>query len=192
MGGSAPDGREGSIEVDVGARRLRLVVGDITAIPADAIVNAANEHLTGGGGVDGAIHRAGGPAIMADLERRYGRARRCPTGSAVVSSAGDLPARWVVHAVGPVWRGGAAGEPDRLASAYRTAFDLADAEGARSIVLPAISCGIYGYPVDAAARVAVPTIARALATARSIETATFVLFSRSTFAEFAAAARGPS
>lgn len=189
MGESAPHGRDGTIEVDVGQRRLRLIVGDITAVPADAIVNAANERLAGGGGVDGAIHRAGGPAIMADLERRYGRDRRCPTGSAVVSSAGDLPARLVVHAVGPVWRGGAAGEPELLASAHRTALQLADAEGARSIAFPAISCGIYGYPVGAAAKVAVPTVARGLAVAESIEAATFVLFSRSTFEAFAAAAR---
>ena len=125
---------------------IQLVLGDITRIPADAIVNAANSALAGGGGVDGAIHRAGGRAIMADLERRYGADRYCPTGSAVVSDAGDLPASWVIHAVGPIWRGGAAGEPEFLASAYRTSLRLAAAQGARTVTLPAISCGDLRIP----------------------------------------------
>jgi O-acetyl-ADP-ribose deacetylase (regulator of RNase III) len=160
---------------------IRLVVGDITKIPADAIVNAANSSLAGGGGVDGAIHRAGGPAIMADLERRYGRGRHCPTGSAVVSDAGELPATWVIHAVGPIWRGGGAGEPDLLAAAYRASLRLAAEHGARSVSLPAISCGIYGYPVDQAARIAIDTVRDVLATEPgSIERVTFVLFSQGT------------
>jgi O-acetyl-ADP-ribose deacetylase (regulator of RNase III) len=107
---------------------LAVMQGDITRVPAEAFVNAANEQLAGGGGVDGAIHRAGGRAIMADLEARYGPIgrRRCPTGSAVLTIAGNLDARWVIHAVGPIWRGGRSGEPDLLASAYRAAFELAD------------------------------------------------------------------
>ena len=144
--------KQGTTVVPLGDdREIAAVVGDITTIEADAIVNAANEHLGGGGGVDGAIHAAGGPAIMADLERRYGRSRRCPTGGAVLSDAGNLPARWVVHAVGPIWRGGGAGEPALLASAYRSALRVADEAGARTVGLPAISAGIYGYPLDRAA-----------------------------------------
>jgi O-acetyl-ADP-ribose deacetylase (regulator of RNase III) len=170
------------------AAPIHLVVGDITRIPADAIVNAANSSLAGGGGVDGAIHRAGGPAVMADLERRYGRGRHCPTGSAVVSDAGELPATWVIHAVGPIWRGGSAGEPDLLASAYRTSLRLAAEHGARSVSLPAISCGIYGYPVDQAARIAIDTVRDVLATEPgSVERVTFVLFSQGTHDVFEAA-----
>lgn len=167
---------------------INLVVGDITRIPADAIVNAANSALAGGGGVDGAIHRAGGPAIMADLERRYGRGRHCPTGSAAVSDAGDLPATCVIHAVGPIWRHGGAGEAELLASAYRTSLRLAAEQGARTVSLPAISCGIYGYPVDQAARIAIETVRDVLATEPgSIERVTFVLFSQGTYDEFEAA-----
>jgi O-acetyl-ADP-ribose deacetylase len=167
---------------------IELLVGDITTIPADAVVNAANSSLTGGGGVDGAIHRAGGPAVMADLERRYGRGRHCPTGSAVVSEAGKLPAKWVIHAVGPIWRGGSAGEAELLASAYRTSLRLAAEQGARTVSFPAISCGIYGYPVDQAARIAIDTVRNVLATeSGSIERVTFVLFSRGTHDVFEAA-----
>jgi O-acetyl-ADP-ribose deacetylase (regulator of RNase III) len=167
---------------------IHLVIGDITKVPADAIVNAANSALAGGGGVDGAIHRAGGPAVMADLERRYGRGRHCPTGSAVVSDAGDLPATWVIHAVGPIWRGGTAGEAELLASAYRSALRLAAEHGARSVSLPAISCGIYGYPVDRAARIAIDTVSEVLAAEPgSIERVTFVLFSQGTHDVFEAA-----
>ena len=142
---------------------IELVQGDITKIPADAIVNAANSSLAGGGGVDGAIHRAGGPAVMADLERRYGRRRYCPTGGAVVSDAGNLPAQWVIHAVGPIWRGGAAGEAEFLASAYRTSLRLAAEMGATSVSFPSISTGVYGYPVNQAARIAIDTVRDVLA-----------------------------
>ena len=167
---------------------IHLVVGDITKVPADAIVNAANSSLAGGGGVDGAIHRAGGPSVMADLERRYGRGRHCPTGSAVVSDAGELPATWVIHAVGPIWRGGGAGEPDLLAAAYRASLRLAAEHGARSISFPAISCGIYGYPVDQAARIAIDTVREVLdKEPGSIEQVTFVLFSQGTYDQFEAA-----
>lgn len=158
---------------------IELEQGDITKVPADVIVNAANSALVGGGGVDGAIHRAGGPAVMADLERRYGAGRFCPTGSAVVSDAGDLPARWVIHAVGPIWHGGAAGEPELLASAYRTALRLAAELGATSVAFPSISTGVYGYPVDLAAQIALDTVSDVLAMEPgSVERVTFVLFSR--------------
>jgi O-acetyl-ADP-ribose deacetylase len=164
---------------------IRLLQGDITTVDACAIVNAANSALVGGGGVDGAIHRAGGPAIMADLEHRYGTNRYCPTGSAVVSTAGALPATIVIHAVGPVWRGGSAGEPQRLASAYRTALDLAAREGCRSIALPSISTGIYAYPVDAAAAIALATVDEWIAgNPDALDTVTFVLFSGATLEAF--------
>jgi O-acetyl-ADP-ribose deacetylase (regulator of RNase III) len=135
--------------------RIRLVAGDITRESVDAIVNAANSALAGGGGVDGAIHAAGGPTLMAELHERY---QGCRTGSAVVTGAGQLDARWVIHAVGPIWRGGSAGEAELLASAYRASLEHAAALGARSIAFPAISCGIYGYPLDEAADVALTAI----------------------------------
>jgi O-acetyl-ADP-ribose deacetylase len=164
---------------------VTYIQGDITRIAADAIVNAANSALAGGGGVDGAIHRAGGPAIMADLERRHGRGRHCPTGSAVVSDAGDLAARIVIHAVGPVWRGGGAGESDLLASAYRTALDLASEEGCRSVAFPSISTGIYGYPVAEAAKVARATVDAWIAERPdAFDEITFVLFSADTLRAF--------
>jgi O-acetyl-ADP-ribose deacetylase (regulator of RNase III) len=170
--------------------RIELTVGDITRIPADAIVNAANSSLAGGGGVDGAIHRAGGPAIMADLERRYGRHRHCPTGLAVISDAGDLPARWVIHAVGPIWRGGTAGEAELLANAYRSSLRLATDHGARSITFPGISCGAYRYPLEQAAQIALDTVREMLKVlpAHPIEHVTFVLFSRDTYDIFEAVA----
>ena len=165
---------------------IELVVGDITRVPADAIVNAANSSLAGGGGVDGAIHRAGGPAIMADLERRYGSGRHCPSGSAVVSDAGDLPARWVIHAVGPIWRGGTAREPELLASAYRTSLRLAAELGARSVAFPSISTGAYGFPIELAARIAIDTVRESLTDEPgSIERVSFVLSSRGTYELFA-------
>ena len=165
--------------------QIRLVQGDITRVTVDAIVNAANSALAGGGGVDGAIHRVGGPEVMADLEHRYGRGRHCPTGSAVVSVAGQLPARFVIHAVGPIWRGGAAGEPDLLASAYRTSLDVAAEEGARSVAFPSISTGIYGYPVDLAAAVALQAVDAWVAEhPDALESVTFVLFSSDTLEAF--------
>jgi len=178
----------GPTEIDVApGRTLAIVRGDITRIRADAIVNAANSALAGGGGVDGAIHRAGGPSIMAELRERYG-GRGCPTGSAVITGAGDLPARWVIHAVGPIWRGGGSGEADLLASAYRSSLALAEEAGARTVTFPAVSCGIYGYPLDEGARIAVDTVAAHLGeAATSVERATFVLFSADAYAAFKAA-----
>jgi O-acetyl-ADP-ribose deacetylase len=170
-----------------GGRLLEVAQGDITRVAADALVNAANSALVPGGGVDGAIHRAGGPAILRELERLHGRSRHCPTGDAVITGAGILPARWVIHAVGPVWAGGNAGEPDLLAAAYGAAMDRAAEVGARSIALPAISCGVYGYPVAAAAQVALGTVAGRLRASPSVVKATFVLFSFDTFEVFRAA-----
>jgi O-acetyl-ADP-ribose deacetylase (regulator of RNase III) len=169
---------------------IRLVQGDITTVEADAIVNAANSALAGGGGVDRAIHRAGGPAIMADLEGRYGSGRHCPTGSAVVSTAGKLPATVVIHAVGPVWRGGSSGEPEALASAYRASLDLAAREGCRSVAFPSISTGVYGYPVDLAATVALQALDAWLADhPGALDSVTFVLFSADSLEAFERASR---
>jgi len=165
------------VEQRIGSGLLELRQGDITTIAADAIVNAANSSLAGGGGVDGAIHRAGGPEIMADLERRYGRERHCPTGSAAITTAGRLPARWVIHAVGPMWRGGRSGEPELLRGAYETSLRLAAEAGARSVTLPSISTGIYGYPLDQAAPIALAVARAHLATGGSVERIVFVLFS---------------
>jgi O-acetyl-ADP-ribose deacetylase len=131
--------------------RVEFVVGDLTEQQVDAIVNAANESLLGGGGVDGAIHRAGGPEILAEARELGG----CATGDAKPTAAGQLPARWVIHAVGPVWRGGGWREPEQLASAHRRALEVARDLGARTVAFPAISCGIYGYPPELAEPVAV-------------------------------------
>ncbi len=182
----APANRsDGADELHIGTRVLALREGDITTIATDAIVNAANEALAGGGGVDGAIHRAAGPSLMAELEKRYGPGRRCPTGQAVITGAGRLPADWVIHAVGPVWRGGGQGEERLLERAYRSSLALATEAGARSVTLPAISCGIYGYPLADGARVALRTVADGLRDREgTVERATFVLFSTPTLDAF--------
>jgi O-acetyl-ADP-ribose deacetylase len=133
---------------------LEFVVGDLTQQQVDAIVNAANSTLLGGGGVDGAIHRAGGPEILAEARLLGG----CNTGDAKATSAGRLPVRWVVHAVGPIWRGGTEREPELLASAYRRALEVAHDLGARTVAFPAISCGTYGYPAELAAPVAIAAV----------------------------------
>lgn len=168
-----------------GSGILALVEGDITTVAADAIGNAANAALAGGGGVDGAIHRAGGPAIVTELRARhpYGT----PTGTAVATTAGELPARWVLHAVGPRWQGGGHGEPELLASAYRSVLTLAAELGARTVTLPAISMGIYGYPAAEGARVAVETVAEALCAGAPLDRVTFVLRGPEIVAAFQAA-----
>ena len=136
---------------------IEVLEADITTLAVDAVVNAANESLLGGGGVDGAIHRAAGPALLAACrllpEVRPGV--RCPTGAARLTPGFELPASWVIHTVGPVWRGGGAGEPDLLAACYRESLRLAAAQRLSSLAFPAISCGVYGYPAEAASRIAV-------------------------------------
>jgi len=157
---------------------LALHQGDITRFEADAIGNAANAALAGGGGVDGAIHRAAGPGLMRDLAQYDG----CPTGSAVITHAGDLNADHVIHAVGPRWRGGRHGEAGLLEGAYRRTLELAEEAGCRSLALPSISTGIYGYPVNQAAPLAVDTVRRFLLTAaKQLERVTFVLFDSGTY-----------
>jgi O-acetyl-ADP-ribose deacetylase len=148
---------------------LEVVEGDITAETVDAVVNAANESLLGGGGVDGAIHRAAGPELLEHNRTLDG----CPTGRAVVTPGFALAAPWIIHTVGPVWRGGDRGEPELLASCYRESLARADEVGARSVSFPAISCGVYGYPVRAATEVAVTTV-REVST--DVEVVRFVCF----------------
>ena len=161
---------------------LRLLTGDITRVPADAIVNAANSALAGGGGVDGAIHRAGGPSIMRELDTIRARIGRCATGSAVVTGAGSLPAKYVFHAVGPVYRDGNQGEPDLLASCYRKCLELAEEQGVRIITFPSISTGIYGYPMADAASIALREVTQhLLRTTSGLREVTFVLFGREAY-----------
>jgi len=162
---------------------IEVVRGDITTQDVDAIVNAANSSLLGGGGVDGAIHRAGGPAILAECRTLGG----CETGDAKATTAGDLPARWVVHTVGPVWHGGERGEPELLASCHRRSLEVAGELGARSIAFPAISCGLYGYPPELAAPVA---IGAARASEGDFDVVRFVLFGDDAYDAFARAAAG--
>ena len=169
----------------VNGRRLELETGDITRQQVDAIANAANSGLRGGGGVDGAIHRAAGPELLEELRRVYPGGT--PTGTAVHTKGHGLPARWVLHALGPVWRGGGAGEAELLAGAYGSCLRLCDELGARSVAFPAISMGIYGYPGGEGARIAVRTAAQHLRTETSLELVRFVLFSAETHAHFEAA-----
>lgn len=168
-------------------RKIALREGDITRIPVDAMANAANSALAGGGGVDGAIHRAGGPAIMRELADYRG----CPTGSAVATGAGDLPAKYVFHAVGPIYRDGTHGEAELLAGCYRTCLRLADERGARTISFPAISTGVYGYPLKAAAEIAVREVRRHLEIPEStVRAVIFVLYGKAAFDVYRSALSG--
>lgn len=167
-------------ERSFGGASLRLVHGDITEQIVDAVVNAANSSLMGGGGVDGAIHRRGGPAILEACKRvrRERYPEGLPTGDAVATTAGDLPARIVVHTVGPRWHGGGAGEPELLVSAYQRSLEAAAREGCRTVAFPSISTGAYGYPVAAAARVALMAVRDALERSPGrFDEIRFVLFS---------------
>jgi O-acetyl-ADP-ribose deacetylase len=151
---------------------FEVVAGDITKLAVDAIVNAANSSLLGGGGVDGAIHRAAGPELLAACRLLGG----CATGDAKITPGFRLPAKYVIHAVGPVWRGGTNGEAGLLASCYRRSIALAIENGLRTMAFPAISCGIYGYPIDAAADIAIGETKRVLATGDDLDRVFFVAF----------------
>jgi O-acetyl-ADP-ribose deacetylase len=173
------------MKTTISGQSLELHQGDITLQEVDAIVNAANSQLAGGGGVDGAIHRRGGPAIMAETDACYPNG--CPTGSAVISTAGNLKARYVIHAVGPIWGGGQRGEAELLAGAYRRSLELAIEHDCRSIALPALSTGAYRYPMDQAARVALRTVIEFLREHSRPELVRFVLFDAGAYGAFAAA-----
>jgi O-acetyl-ADP-ribose deacetylase (regulator of RNase III) len=163
-------------------RRIELEEGDITRIAVDAMANAANRALAGGGGVVGAIHRAGGPSIMRELDAIRAASRGCPTGSAVATGAGNLPAQYVFHAVGPVYRDGRHGEPELLAGCYQKCLELAVERGVRSISFPAISTGVYGYPQQPAAEIAIAEVRRHLERPdTTMERVVFVLFGISAF-----------
>lgn len=163
--------------------RIEIIEGDLTAQHVDAIVNAANESLLGGGGVDGAIHRAGGPAILEECRKLNG----CKTGDAKITTAGNMPAKYVIHTVGPVYRDGQHGEPALLESCHRRSLEVAVENGVKTIAFPAISCGVYGYPIPDAARIAVGTVADFLAENDSVELVRFVLFGQETFGAFSEA-----
>ncbi|HMN05953.1 MAG TPA: O-acetyl-ADP-ribose deacetylase [Flavobacteriales bacterium] len=156
--------------------KLDTIQGDITKFQADAIVNAANSSLLGGGGVDGAIHRAGGPEILDDCKKIVAKQGGCPTGEAVITTAGRLPAKHVIHTVGPVWHGGQRGEPELLANCYRNSLLLAEEHQLASIAFPGISTGVYGYPKQAAAEIAVTTVREMTDTLKHVREVTFVYF----------------
>ncbi|MDX1947973.1 MAG: O-acetyl-ADP-ribose deacetylase [Pirellulaceae bacterium] len=161
---------------------IELVQGDIAREAVDAIVNAANHRLMGGGGVDGAIHCRGGPAIMQETDERYPDG--CPTGSAVISGAGNLTAKFVIHAVGPVWYGGTRGEAELLARAFRRSLELAAEQRCQSVAFPALSTGAYGYPLDEAARIALRTTAEFLKIEQRPALVRFILFDAPALAAF--------
>jgi len=173
------------MRVVINSQTLELHQGDITLEEVDAIVNAANSQLAGGGGVDGAIHRRGGPTIMQETDARYPEG--CPTGSAVITGAGRLKAKHVIHAVGPVWSGGSRGEADRLAGAYHRCLELAVEHGCQSIAFPALSTGAYRFPMDQAARIALRTVIDYLQETGKPAMVRFVLFDAGAYGAFAAA-----
>lgn len=170
------------MQADINGQVLELTQGDITSQNVDAIVNAANSRLAGGGGVDGAIHRRGGPEIMRETDQRYPEG--CPTGSAVITGAGELSAKYVIHAVGPVWSGGDQNESDLLDSAHQRCLELAVENDCASIAFPALSCGAYRFPVKSASQIALKTAIRFLNENGKPNLVRFVLFDESTFEVF--------
>ena len=173
------------MEVKFGETLFFLEEGDITRQETEAIVNAANSRLAGGGGVDGAIHRAGGPAIMEEC-RRIGE---CPTGQAVITTAGNLKARYVIHTVGPIYRDGTRGEEKQLASAYRESLKLAQKRGIRSLAFPSLSTGAYGYPLDEAAAIALKTVGGFIKENPVFDRVGFVLFGHPSYEAYEKALR---
>ncbi len=181
------------MEMSINQTKLSITQGDITKQATDAIVNAANPSLMGGGGVDGAIHRAGGPAILEECKQIVSRQGRLPTGKAVITSGGNLKARYVIHTVGPVWHGGNSGEPELLASAYRESLKVAAENNLSSISFPSISTGAYGYPAVKAAKVAIRTAASFLQErGTSIREVVFVLFDSAIFESYSSVLGGDS
>jgi O-acetyl-ADP-ribose deacetylase len=169
--------------------KLSIIRGDITLQATDAIVNAANSGLMGGGGVDGAIHRAGGPAILKECKQVIARQGRLPTGQAVITTAGNLKVKHVIHTVGPIWHGGGHDEPALLASAYRESLKIAAANKLASVSFPSISTGAYGYPVDEAARIAIKEVVDFLSESGSVKEVAFVLFDARTYETYAGTLR---
>jgi O-acetyl-ADP-ribose deacetylase (regulator of RNase III) len=177
-------------EITINKAKLSIIQGDITRQETDAIVNAANSSLMGGGGVDGAIHRAGGPAILEECKQIVARRGRLPTGQAVITTGGNLKARYVIHTVGPIWHGGNSGEAGLLASAYQESLKLAEERRLASISFPSISTGAYGYPVDRAAKIALQTVVAFLREhAVSLREVVFVLFDARTYEAYSSALR---
>ena len=179
---------DNTTEMKIGKSTLSIIQGDITRQDTEAIVNAANSSLMGGGGVDGAIHRAGGPAILEDCKKIVARQGRLPTGKAVITTGGNLTAKYVIHTVGPVWHGGAHGEPELLASAYRESLKVAAENKIGSVSFPSISTGVYSYPVAEAAEIALRTVAGYLREEdTTIKEVVFVLFDSGTFQAYSRA-----
>jgi O-acetyl-ADP-ribose deacetylase (regulator of RNase III) len=178
------------MEITVNKTKVSIVQGDVTGQATDAIVNAANSNLMGGGGVDGAIHRAGGPAILEECKKIVARQGRLPTGQAVITTGGNLKARYVIHTVGPVWHGGGRNEAELLGSAYYECLKLATENKLASISFPSISTGAYGYPVDEAAKIAVSIVVSFLKEqATSLKDVVFVLFDSRTYQSYRSALR---
>ncbi len=181
---------EQAAEVTINQAKLRIIQGDITEQDTDAIVNAANPSLMGGGGVDGAIHRAGGPAILEECKQIVSRQGRLPTGKAVMTTGGNLKASYVIHTVGPIWHGGNKGEPELLASVYHESLKLAAENHLASISFPSISTGAYGYPVDKASRVAIRAVNAFLhQSVTPLKEVVFVLFDSQAFRAYSLALR---
>lgn len=167
--------------MDNPSNKIQVILGDITKIPVDAIVNAANSSLMGGGGVDGAIHRAGGPAILDDCRKIVARQGACKTGEAVITTAGNLPAKYVIHTVGPVWNGGGKNEREKLRDCYLHSLTIAFAHGCKSVAFPNISTGIYGFPKNEAAIISVKSVMEFLLANEGIEQVIFVCFDEENF-----------